>query len=80
MNVKEELKDSPDLTAQAFRFLSRAIFCVGGLSLLLRFATAGQDRITGRWFAGITLAISISLRSIRGRRAAVPEPVVAEVS
>jgi hypothetical protein len=81
VNVKEELKESPDLTEQVFRFLSRAIAAVGGLSLLLLFATAGHDRITVLWFAGITLGISWSLRSIRGRRAAtVPDPVVAEVS
>ena len=80
VNVKEELKESPDLTAQVFRFLSRAIAAIGGLSLLLLFATPARDRFTVLWFAGITLAISWSLRSIRGRRAAVPEPVVAEVS
>jgi len=80
VNVEEELKESPDLTAQVFRFLSRTIAGVGGLSLLLLFATAGRNRITVLWFAGITLAISWSLRSIRGRPAAVPDPVVAEVS
>jgi len=80
VNVEEELKESPDLTAQVFRFLSRTIAGVGGLSLLLLLATAGRNRITVLWFAGITLAISWSLRSIRGRPAAVPDPVVAEVS
>jgi hypothetical protein len=80
VNVEEELKESPDLTVQVFRFLSRVIAGVGGLSVLLLFATAGRDRITVLWFAGITLAISFSLRSIGGRRVAVPEPVVAEVS
>src|SRR5215469_6798373 len=80
VNVEEELKESPDLTPQVFRFLSRVIAGLGGLSLLLLFATAGRDRITVLWFAGITLAISWSLRSIRERRRAVPDPVVAEVS
>jgi hypothetical protein len=67
INVKEELKDSPDLTPQVFRFLSRTIACIGGLSLLLLFATAGRDRITVLWFAGITLAVSLTLSSIPGR-------------
>jgi solute:Na+ symporter, SSS family len=67
INVKEELKDSPDLTPQVFRFLSRTIACIGGLSLLLLFATAGRDRITVLWFAGITLAVSLALSSIPGR-------------
>jgi len=80
VNVKEELKESPDLTAQVFRFLSRVIALIGGLSLLLLLATPGRDRFTVLWFAGITLAISWSLRSIRERRRAVPDPVVAEVS
>jgi hypothetical protein len=80
VNVQEELKESPDLTAQVFRFLSRAIAAIGVLSLLLLFATPGRDRFTVLWFAGITLGISWSLRSIRGRRAALPDPVVAEVS
>ena len=80
MNVKEELKESPDLTPQVFRFLSRVIALIGGLSLLLLFATPGRDRFTVLWFAGITLAISWSLRSIRERPRPVPDPVVAEVS
>ena len=67
INVKEELKDSPDLTPQVFRFRSRTIACIGGLSLLLLFATAGRDRITVLWFAGITLAVSLALSSIPGR-------------
>jgi Na+/proline symporter len=67
INVKEELKDSPDLTPHVFRFLSRTIACIGGLSLLLLFATAGRDRITVLWFAGITLAVSLTLSSIPGR-------------
>lgn len=80
VNVQEELKESPDLTPQVFRFLSRAIASIGGLSLLLLLATPARDRFTVLWFAGITLAISWSLRSIRGRRRPVPDPVVAEVS
>jgi hypothetical protein len=79
VDVARELKDSPDYTAEVFRFLSRTIAVIGGLSLLLLFSAAGRDRITVLSFAGITLAVSFSLRLIRGQRALASEGFVAEV-
>jgi len=80
VDVARELEDSPDYTVEVFRFLSRTIAGLGGLSLLLLFATVGRDRITVLWFAGITLAVSLFLRRIGGQRALpLKAPLVAEV-
>src|SRR5438093_10356088 len=40
VDVERELKDSPDYTAEVFRFLSRTIAIIGGLSLLLLFTAS----------------------------------------
>jgi solute:Na+ symporter, SSS family len=70
VNVAQELRDSPDVTPEVFRFLSRAIACIGALSLLLLFSTASiRDRWTVVCFAAITLLVSISLKAIRGEKA-----------
>ena len=65
INVATELKDSLDYTQPVFRFLSRTVVCIGLLSLLLLFTAPGQ-RGTILWFAGLTLAIGISLGFVRG--------------
>lgn len=68
VDVKRELKDSPDYTAEVFRFLSVTIAVIGGLSLLLLFTASGHDRGTIFWFAAITLGVSVVLGTIYGRR------------
>jgi len=65
INIAAELKDSLDYTQPVFRFLSRTVVCIGLLSLLLLFTAPGQ-RGTILWFAGLTLAIGISLGFVRG--------------
>jgi hypothetical protein len=79
INVKQELKDSPDITAQVFRFLSRTIACIGGLSLLLLFSTARNERATVFWFAGITLLASLLLRFVLGEPAGMEEHIAVKV-
>jgi solute:Na+ symporter, SSS family len=65
VNVAAELKDSPDYTADVFRFLSRAIAGIGLLSLLLLLTAPANQRGTIVWFAGLTLLISVSLGFIK---------------
>jgi SSS family solute:Na+ symporter len=72
IDVERELKDSPDYTAEVFRFLSRTIAVIGGLSLLLLFTASGRDRVTIFCFAAITLLLSVLLRSIHGKRRSEP--------
>ena len=66
VNVAEELKDSPDHTSAVFRFLSRTILCIGGLSLLLLLIAPSNQRLTVLWFAGLTLFVGGSLRFVGG--------------
>src|SRR6266700_2745167 len=70
VNVGVELKDSPDFTGEVFRFLSRTIACIGLLSLLLLLTAPSNQRGTIRWFAGLTLSISVALRFVRESAAA----------
>ena len=65
INVATELKDSLDYTQPVFRFLSRTVVCIGLLSLLLLLTPSGQ-RGTILWFAGLTLAIGVSLGFVGG--------------
>jgi hypothetical protein len=67
IDVERELKDSPDYTAEVFRFLSRTIAVIGGCSLLLLFTASGRDRLTVFWFAAITLGLSVLLGAIQGK-------------
>jgi len=67
VDVERELKDSPDYTAEVFRFLSRTIAVIGACSLLLLFTTSGHDRTTIFWFAAITLGLSVLLGAIHGK-------------
>jgi len=79
IDVERELKDSPDYTAEVFRFLSRTIAVIGGLSLLLLFTATGRDRATVFCFAAITLLLSLLLKSIHGKRSAVSSRIPAKV-
>jgi len=65
INVGLELKDSPDFTAQVFRFLSRTIACIGLLSLVLLLTAPRNQHGTIFWFAGLTLGISLALLFVR---------------
>jgi len=66
VDVGKELKDSADFTAPVFRFLSRTICAIGGLSLLLLFDVPSNQRLTVIWFALLTFAVGGSLFFIRG--------------
>jgi Na+/proline symporter len=66
VDVCKELKDSADFTGPVFRFLSRTICAIGGLSLLLLFDVPSNQRLTVIWFALLTLAVGGSLFFIRG--------------
>jgi hypothetical protein len=66
VDVGKELKDSADFTGPVFRFLSRTICAIGGLSLLLLFDVPSNQRLTVIWFALLTLAVGGSLFFIRG--------------
>jgi solute:Na+ symporter, SSS family len=79
IDVERELKDSPDYTAEVFRFLSRTIAVIGGLSLLLLFTASGRDRVTVFCFAAITLLLSLLLKSIQGRRSSEPARIATKV-
>jgi solute:Na+ symporter, SSS family len=79
VDVERELKDSPDYTAEVFRFLSRTIAVIGGLSLLLLFTASGRDRTTIFWFAAITLGLSVVLGAIHGRGRPEPARITAKV-
>ena len=65
VDIGVELKDSPDFTVQVFRFLSRAIACIGLLSLLLLLTAPASERGTILWFAGLTITISLALWLVR---------------
>jgi len=75
VDVERELKDSPDYTSEVFRFLSRTIAVIGGLSLLLLFTASGRDRSTIFWFAAITLGLSVLLGAVHGRAKQAPAAI-----
>ena len=79
IDLGRELKDSPDYTVQVFRFLSRTVGLIGGLSLLLVFSTSGRDRATVISFAAITLIVAFLLRLVQGRNVHKPKAVMATV-
>ena len=66
VDVKSELRDSPDYTLPVFRFLSRTIVGIGVLSLGLLFTAPPEKLSIVLWFALLTLAIGLSLRFVRG--------------
>jgi Na+/proline symporter len=79
IDVERELKDSPDYTAEVFRFLSRTIAVIGGLSLLLLFTASGRDRATVFCFAAITLLLSLLLKSVHGKHSSASSTIAAKV-
>jgi SSS family solute:Na+ symporter len=66
VDIKTELKDSPDFTVTVFRFLSRTILGIGILSFGLLFTAPPDKTLTVLWFALLTLAVGVSLGFIRG--------------
>jgi SSS family solute:Na+ symporter len=76
IDVARELKDSPDFTVPVFRFLSRTISCIGLLSLLLLLTAPAGQRMTVLLFAGLTLAVGLSLHLVRGQESASTESAV----
>jgi hypothetical protein len=66
VDIKSELKDSPDFTVPVFRFLSRTIFFIGILSLSLLFTAPPDKKFTVLWFALLTIGVGMSLGFIRG--------------
>ena len=70
IDVERELKDVPDFTAPVFRFLSRTIFLIGLLSLLLLFGAPAEQRSTILLFVVLTLLIGGTFHFIKGE--AVP--------
>ncbi len=71
VDIKSELKDSPDFTVPVFRFLSRTIFFIGILSLSLLLTAPPDKKFTVLWFALLTIGVGLSLGLIRGDRAQV---------
>jgi hypothetical protein len=70
VDTKAELSDSPDPTAEVFRFLSRITAAVGVLCLLLIFFAAPEERITVVAYVAITLVLSWGLSLVRGAQPA----------
>ena len=66
VDVATELKDSPDFTVPVFRFLSRTIFSIGLLSLLLLWTAPAGQRTTVGWFSLLTLAVGVCLYLVPG--------------
>src|SRR5262245_1335843 len=68
VDIKTELKDSPDFTVPVFRFLSRTILGIGILSLSLLLTAPPNQKFTVLCFALLTLGVGLSLGFIRGDR------------
>ena len=63
-----EVSDVPDFSRPVFRFLSRAVACIGLASLLLLIPNPPGARMTILSFSGITLAVAASLWFVPGGR------------
>jgi len=61
-----EISDVPDSSRPVFRFLSRAVACIGLASLLLLIPNPPGARLTILSFSGITLAVAASLWFVPG--------------
>jgi hypothetical protein len=57
-----------------FRFLSRTISAIGLLSLLLLLPAPPDQRMTVLCFAGLTIAVGVSLHLIRGTATPSEDP------
>jgi SSS family transporter len=74
VDMAAELGDSPDPTAQVFRFLSRTTGLVGLLCVPFAFTAPPGERATVIGYVALTLALAASLALIRGSRPS-PAPV-----
>ena len=77
IDVARELADTPDPTAEVFRFLSRCTAAVGLASLVFVITAPAEERGTVIAYSAVTLLLAASLALIRGSRrggATVPEP------
>jgi solute:Na+ symporter, SSS family len=61
-----EISDVPDFSRPVFRFLSRAVACIGLASLLLLIPNPPGARMTILSFSAITLAVAASLWFVPG--------------
>ena len=61
-----EVSDTPDFSRPVFRFLSRAVACIGLASLLLLIPNPPAARLTVLSFSAITLALAASLWFVPG--------------
>jgi Na+/proline symporter len=61
-----EISDAPDFSRPVFRFLSRAVACIGFASLLLLIPNPPGARMTILSFSAITLAVAASLWFVPG--------------
>ena len=61
-----EISDAPDFSRPVFRFLSRAVACIGFASLLLLIPNPAGARMTILSFSAITLAVAASLWFVPG--------------
>jgi solute:Na+ symporter, SSS family len=61
-----EVSDAPDFSRPVFRFLSRAVACIGLASLLLLIPNPPGARMTILSFSAITLAVAASLWFVPG--------------
>ena len=61
-----EVNDVPDFSRIVFRFLSRAVACIGLASLLLLIPNPPSARLTILSFSAVTLAVAVSLWFVPG--------------
>ena len=61
-----EISDVPDFSRPVFRFLGRAVACIGLASLLLLIPNPPGARMTILSFSAITLAVAASLWFVPG--------------
>ena len=79
IDVARELGDTPDRTAEVFRFLSRATAGVGLLSLLLVFEAGPGEKTAVVVYAVITLLVAAALLRV-GRVRAAPSRAAGEAA
>ena len=72
-----EVSDVPDFSRPVFRFLSRAVACIGLASLLLLIPNPPGARMTILSFSAITLAVAASLWFVAGGSKAATRDVTA---
>jgi len=68
IDAARELGDSPDPTAQVFRFLSRSTALVGLASLMVLFVAQPEERSVVVAYSTVTLALALALAFVRGSR------------